>query len=62
MLAGPGAALIRAASDLLPDPGRSINSITKGLGVSPGTVYDHIPDLREVRAGAVPHQLEAPTK
>ncbi|MFG2339543.1 recombinase family protein [Streptomyces yangpuensis] len=53
---------IRAARDLLPDPGRSITSIAKLLGVSPGTLYNHIPDLRELRAGAVPHQLEAPAK
>jgi DNA invertase Pin-like site-specific DNA recombinase len=51
--------VIRAARDLLPDPGRSITSIAKLLGVSPGILYNHIPDLRELRAGAVPHQLEA---
>ncbi|MFE7358513.1 recombinase family protein [Streptomyces sp. NPDC057543] len=50
--------VIRAARDLLPDPGRSITSIAKHLGVSPGTLYNHIPDLRELRAGTVPHQLE----
>ena len=54
--------VIRAARDLLADPGRSITSIAKLLGVSPGTLYNHIPDLRELRAGAVPRQLEAPTK
>ncbi|MEV7068505.1 recombinase family protein [Streptomyces collinus] len=54
--------VIRAARDLLPDPGRSITSIAKLLGVSPGTLYNHIPDLRELRAGAVPRQLEAPAK
>ncbi|WP_405681904.1 recombinase family protein [Streptomyces sp. NBC_00057] len=54
--------VIRAARDLLPDPGRSITSIAKLLGVSPGTLYNHIPDLRELRAGAVPRQLEAPTR
>ncbi|MFE9606771.1 recombinase family protein [Streptomyces hokutonensis] len=54
--------VIRAARDLLPDPGRSINSIAKLLDVSPGTLYNHIPDLRELRAGAVPRQLEAPTR
>ncbi|WP_405484631.1 hypothetical protein [Streptomyces sp. NBC_00009] len=62
MLAGSCAALIRAAHDLLPDPGRSINSIAKLLGVPPVTLYNHIADLRELRAGAVPRQLEAPTK
>ncbi|MFC5143506.1 recombinase family protein [Streptomyces aureoversilis] len=54
--------VIRAARDLLPDPGRSITSIAKLLGVSPGTLYNPIPDLRELRAGAVPRQLEAPTR
>ncbi|MFD6326186.1 recombinase family protein [Streptomyces sp. NPDC058442] len=54
--------IIRAARDLLPDPGRSITSIAKLLGVSPGTLYNHIPDLRELRTGAVPHQLEAGTR
>ncbi|MCX4520261.1 recombinase family protein [Streptomyces anulatus] len=54
--------IIRAARDLLPDPGRSITSIAKLLGVSPGTLYNHIPDLRELRAGAVPRQIGAPTK
>ncbi|MDQ1051524.1 recombinase family protein [Streptomyces sp. V4I2] len=54
--------IIRAARDLLPNPGRSITSIAKLLGVSPGTLYNHIPDLRELRASAVPRQLEAPTQ
>ncbi|MFF9489219.1 recombinase family protein [Streptomyces sp. NPDC014676] len=54
--------VIRAARDLLPDPGRSITSIAKLLGVSPGTLYNHIPDLRELRADTVPRQLEAPAK
>ncbi|MFJ3706463.1 MULTISPECIES: recombinase family protein [Streptomyces] len=51
--------VIKAARDLLPDPGRSITSIAKLLGVSPGTLYNHIPDLRELRAGTVPRQFEA---
>ncbi|MFE9331804.1 recombinase family protein [Streptomyces sp. NPDC006925] len=50
--------VIRAARDLLPDPGRSITSIAKLLGVSPGTLYNHIPDLRELRSGALPRQIE----
>lgn len=54
--------VIRAARDLLSDPGRSITSIAKLLGVSPGTLYNHIPDLGELRAGAVPRQLSAPAK
>ncbi|KAK1185829.1 hypothetical protein B7755_051875 [Streptomyces sp. NBS 14/10] len=45
----PGGWRIKAARDLLPDPGRSITSIAKLLGVSPGTLYNHIPDLRELR-------------
>nr|WP_309484393.1 hypothetical protein [Streptomyces himalayensis] len=32
--------------------------MAKLLGVSPGTLYNHIPDLRELRAGTVPHQLK----
>jgi len=44
--------LIRAARDLLPNPEHSVTSIAKMLGVSPGTLYNHIPDLRELRAGA----------
>lgn len=54
--------VIKAARDLLPDPGRSITSIAKLLGVSPGTLYNHIPDLRELRADAVPRQLKARTE
>jgi DNA invertase Pin-like site-specific DNA recombinase len=46
--------VIHAARDLLPDPDRSITSIAKLLGVSPGTLYNHVPDLKELRAGAVP--------
>jgi DNA invertase Pin-like site-specific DNA recombinase len=52
--------VIRAARDLLPDPDRSITSIAKLLGVSPGTLYNHIPDLREPRVGAVPRRLKNP--
>lgn len=54
--------VVKAARDLLPDPGRSITSIAKLLGVSPGTLYNHIPDLRELRTGAVPRQLEEPAQ
>ncbi|MFE7332342.1 hypothetical protein ACFU8W_47340 [Streptomyces sp. NPDC057565] len=53
--------VIRAACDLLPDPGRSVTSIAGLLGVSPGTLCNHIPDLKELCAGTVPRQLEAPT-
>ncbi|MGW7477955.1 recombinase family protein [Nonomuraea muscovyensis] len=44
------AELLKAARDLLPDPGRSVTSIAKLLGVSVGTLYNHIPDLNELRA------------
>lgn len=49
--------VIKAARDLLPDLGRSITSIATLLGVSPGTLYNHMPDLRELRG--VPRQLDA---
>ncbi len=42
--------IVRAAGDMLPNPAHSITSIAKLLGVSPGTLYNHIPDLRELRA------------
>jgi AcrR family transcriptional regulator len=42
--------LLRAARDMLPNPESSITAIAKLLGVSPGTLYNHIPDLRELRA------------
>jgi DNA invertase Pin-like site-specific DNA recombinase len=42
--------IIRAARDMLPNPGTSITTIAKLLGVSPG---------KELRAGtAVPRQLD----
>jgi AcrR family transcriptional regulator len=51
--------LIRAARDMLPNPANSITTIAKLLGVSPGTLYNHIPDLKELRAaGTVPKQLD----
>lgn len=50
--------LLRAARDMLPNPENSIESIAKLLGVSAGTLYNHIPDLRELRASRVPRQLE----
>ena len=42
--------LIRAARDMLPNPDASVTAIAKLLGVSPVTLYNHIPDLRELRA------------
>ncbi|WP_331746928.1 recombinase family protein (plasmid) [Streptomyces halstedii] len=50
--------LIRAARDMLPNPASSVTSIAKILGVSVGTLYNHIPDLKELRNSRVPHQLE----
>jgi hypothetical protein len=42
--------ILRAARDMLPNPDASVTAIAKLLGVSPGTLYIHIPDLRELRA------------
>ena len=54
------AEIIRAARDMLPNPEASVTSIAKLLGVSPGTLYNHIPDLRELRAaGRTRHELAA---
>ncbi|MFI5689071.1 recombinase family protein [Streptomyces sp. NPDC051636] len=50
--------LIRAARDMLPNPANSVTTIAKILGVSVGTLYDHIPDLKELRNSRVPRQLE----
>jgi DNA invertase Pin-like site-specific DNA recombinase len=44
------AELLRAARDMLPNPDASVTAIAKLLGVSPGTLYNHIPDLRGLRA------------
>jgi DNA invertase Pin-like site-specific DNA recombinase len=44
--------IIAAARDMLPNPHHSITSIAKLLGISPGTLYNHIPDLRELRTSA----------
>ncbi|MEU9891137.1 hypothetical protein AB0M95_40470 [Sphaerisporangium sp. NPDC051017] len=43
---------------MLPNPEHSITSIAKLLGVSAGTLYNHIPEARELRAAAA-RQLEA---
>lgn len=51
--------LIRAARDMLPNPDNSVTTIAKILGVSVGTLYNHIPDLKELRNSRVPHQLES---
>jgi AcrR family transcriptional regulator len=44
---------------MLPNPEASITSIARLLGVSPGTLYNHIPDLRELRAQGRGRQLPA---
>ncbi|MFF7730925.1 recombinase family protein [Streptomyces sp. NPDC008001] len=54
--------IFNMARDLLPNPEHSITAIAKMLGVSPGTLYNHIPDLRELRASRIPAQLEAGTQ
>jgi len=46
--------LIRAARELLTHPEHSIVSIAKLLGVSRGTLYNHIPDLHELRSSTLP--------
>lgn len=50
--------LLAQARDLLPNPEHSIKSIARLLGVSPGTLYNHIPDLKELRE-AGPRVIEA---
>lgn len=50
--------ILRAARDLLPNPEHSATSIAKLLGVSAGTLYNHIPDLRQLRASSGAHQLD----
>ena len=42
--------IVRAARDMLPNPDASVTAIARLLGVGPGTLYNHIPDLRELRA------------
>ncbi|MFD6874364.1 MULTISPECIES: recombinase family protein [unclassified Streptomyces] len=52
--------LLRAARDMLPNPENSIETVAALLGVSVGTLYNHIPDLKELRGSRVPAQLEGP--
>jgi transposase-like protein len=55
--------VIRAARDMLPNPDASVTAIARLLGVSPGTLYNHIPDLRALRAaGRTRHQLSSSAK
>lgn len=50
--------IIRAARDMLPNPDARVTSIAKLLGVSLGTLYNHIPALRELRAsGRLQHRV-----
>lgn len=44
------AQILAAARDLLPNPEHSVKSIARLLGVSAGTLYNHIPELKELRA------------
>ncbi len=56
--------ILRAARDMLPNPDNSVESIAKILGVSPGTLYNHIPDLRELRTSrhtTEPDTISRPT-
>ncbi|MFG2895051.1 recombinase family protein [Streptomyces sp. NPDC048248] len=55
------AELIRAARDMLPNPENSVASIARILGVSVGTLYNHIPDLQELRTSRAPRQIEPAT-
>ncbi|MGW0670673.1 recombinase family protein [Streptomyces sp. NPDC002746] len=50
--------ILRAARDLLPNPENSIETIAALLGVSVGTLYNHVPDLKELRGSRIPAQLE----
>ncbi|MFG2919555.1 hypothetical protein ACGF0D_42650 [Kitasatospora sp. NPDC048298] len=50
--------ILRAARDTLPNPENSVETIAKLLGVSVGTLYNHIPDLKELRAPRIPAPLE----
>ena len=52
--------IIRAARDLLPNPENSITSIARLLRVSPGTLYNHIPDLRELRQAGTARPARRP--
>jgi DNA invertase Pin-like site-specific DNA recombinase len=52
--------ILGAARDMLPNPEASITAIAKLLGVSPGTLYNHVPDLKELRASRV-RELAGPS-
>ncbi|MFF2809676.1 hypothetical protein ACFVT2_21385 [Streptomyces sp. NPDC058000] len=44
---------------MLPNPANSIETIARLLGVSIGTLCNHIPGLKELRGSRVPALLEA---
>lgn len=50
--------IIRAARDMLPNSANSVTSVAKLLGVSVGTLYNHIPELKQLRQSRLPRQLE----
>lgn len=54
-------ATIRAARDMLPNPEASITSIAKLLGVSRSTLYNHIPDLKQLRSSRALQSVEPRT-
>ncbi|MEV0390523.1 hypothetical protein [Nonomuraea sp. NPDC050643] len=47
---------------MLPNPENSITSIAKLLNVSPGTLYNHIPDLRRLREQSRGRELSGDEK
>ncbi|MFE7429250.1 recombinase family protein [Streptomyces sp. NPDC057545] len=49
--------ILRAARDMLPNPDNSIETIAALLGVSVGTLYNHIPEIKELRASRKPAPL-----
>ena len=52
--------IIRAARDMLPNPQTSVTAIARLLGVSVGTLYNHIPDLQQLRTqGRTRYELAA---
>ncbi|MGP3684601.1 hypothetical protein ACTVZO_07790 [Streptomyces sp. IBSNAI002] len=50
--------IIKAARDMLPNADLSITAIAKLLKISPGTLYNHIPDLRGLRTSRIPAPLD----
>lgn len=50
--------ILRAARDMLPNPHNSVETIARLLGVSVGTLYNHVPDLKELRGSRIPRPLE----